>query len=192
MTELLHEIEIRRAKRALSEQKIPEDTIQRIMTAATYAPSCFNNQPWRFVVINAEAALEKARSALSDANYWAKKAPLLVLVITKPDLDCQLKDRRDYALFDVGLATMNLVLQASKEGLIAHPIAGFKPTQLKESFGIPEDYILITIVVIGFPGDESHLNAKHLELEHSARARKPETEVIMYNTWVETSDSKRS
>jgi nitroreductase len=184
MVELLHEIEIRRAKRALSEEKVPEDTIQRIMTAATYAPSCANSQSWRFVVINEEESLEKARIALSGGNYWAKKAPLLILVVTKPDLDCQIKDGREYALFDVGLATENLMLQAVKEGLIAHPIAGFKPAKLKEEFGIPEEYTLITIVVIGFPGDESHLNEKHLESEHSARDRKPESEVIMYNTWV--------
>ena len=74
MSELLHEIAIRRAKRALSEKNVPEDVIQRIMTAATYAPSCFNNQPWRFIVIHDQEALEKARTALPGANYWAKKA----------------------------------------------------------------------------------------------------------------------
>lgn len=184
MAELLQEIVVRRAKRALSEQEVPEDVVKRILTAATYAPSCFNNQPWRFVVINEAAALEQARAALPDANYWAQKSPLLILAITKPGLDCQLKDRREYALFDVGLATENLILQAVKEGLIAHPIAGFKPMKLKESFGIPEEYIVVTVIVIGFPGDESHLNDKHLELEHSQRSRKPESEVIMFNTWV--------
>jgi nitroreductase len=183
MPELLSEIATRRAKRAISEQSIPEDVLQRIMTAATYAPSCFNNQPWRFVVINAKDALDKARTSLSEGNYWAQKAPVLVLAATKPDIDCQLKDRRDYALFDVGLATANLILQAVKEGLIAHPIAGFNPVKLKADFGIPEEYILITVIVIGFPGDEAHLNAKHLAQEHSERDRKPESEVIMYNTW---------
>jgi nitroreductase len=183
MAELLQEIEIRRAKRALSEEQVPAEVVQRMMTAATYAPSCFNNQPWRFVVINEEPALEQVKDALPDANYWAKKSPLLVLAVTKPDLDCQLKDRREYALFDVGLATQNLMLQAVKEGLIAHPIAGFKPTKLKEAFGIPEDYIVIAVIVLGFPGDESHLNDKHLEAEHSERSRKSESQVIMYNRW---------
>jgi len=184
MAAILQEIAIRRAKRALSEQAIPVELVQRIMTAATYAPSCFNNQPWRFVVINQSDALEKARTALSEGNYWAKKAPVLVLAATKPDIDCQLKDRRDYALFDVGLATANLILQAWKEGLIAHPIAGFNPVKLKADFGIPEEYILITVVVIGFPGDEAHLNEKHLAQEHSERDRKPQAEVIKYNAWL--------
>jgi hypothetical protein len=55
---------------------------------------------------------------------------------------------------------------------------------LKADFGIPEEHILITVVVIGFPGDESFLNEKHLESEHSTRTRKPESEVIMSNAWV--------
>ena len=48
MGELIHEIEIRRAKRAIEEKEIPKEMMDRMMTAATYAPSCFNNQSWRF------------------------------------------------------------------------------------------------------------------------------------------------
>jgi nitroreductase len=43
MSELIPEIERRRAKRALSEKKIPSELVGRIMTAATFAPSCFNS-----------------------------------------------------------------------------------------------------------------------------------------------------
>ena len=64
MTELLHEINIRRSYRAFSDKKIPEDAIKRIMTAATYAPSCFNNQSWRFLVATDEVALQKVFGAL--------------------------------------------------------------------------------------------------------------------------------
>ena len=183
MAEILYEIAARRAKRAISTQEVPQEVMQRLMTAATYAPSCANKQPWRFIVIHAPEALAKARPALAEGNYWAKKAPLLVLLATKPDLDCQIKDGREYALFDVGMAAENLMLQAVKEGLIAHPIAGFDPAQLKADFGIPAEYNLIMVIVVGFPGAETELNAKHLELEHSARDRKPETDVIMYNGW---------
>jgi len=183
MKEILYEIAVRRARRALSEQPVPDETIRRILTAATYAPSCANKQPWRLVAAQTVDALAKARTALSEGNYWAQKAPLLVLVVTKPDLDCQMKDGREYALFDVGLATENLILQAVKEGLIAHPIAGFKPVEMKAALDIPAEYLLITVVVIGFPGDEAHLNEQHLAQEHSGRERKPETEVILYNGW---------
>ena len=183
MEGLLNEIEKRRAKRALSDRKIPEETIRRLMIAATYAPSCFNHQSWRFLVLTEEEPLKMAHEALSGGNYWAKKAPLLLLVVTKPDLDCRLNDRRDYALFDCGLATENLILQAGKEGLYAHPMAGFEPLKVKEAFKIPEEYIVITLVAIGYPGEDHFLNEKHRELEVSPRERKPDSEVICYNAW---------
>ena len=183
MEGLIHEIEIRRAKRALSEEKIPEEKLKRVMTAATYAPSCFNNQPWRFVVVTEKSKLDALHDSLSAGNYWVKKAPAVVVVATRPDLDARLSDRRDYALLGCGLAAENLMLQAFKEGLIAHAIAGFDPLVVKKRFLIPEDYVVITLVALGYPGDESHLNQKHLALEHSPRQRKPEPEVICWNAW---------
>jgi nitroreductase len=180
---LMNEIEIRRAKRALSEEKIPEEVIKRIMTAATYAPSCFNNQPWRFLVVTESDKLKDMHAALSGGNYWAKKAPVMVAVITKPDLDAQLSDRREYAVLGCGLAMENLMLQAFKEGAIGHAMAGFDPLVVKEKFSIPEEFIVIALIAIGYPGDESHLSEKHIEMEHSPRDRKPESEVITYNAW---------
>ena len=183
MEGLIKEINSRRAKRAFSEKKIPEDSIRRIMTAATYAPSCFNNQSWRFLVAKDDESLKKIRGTMSDGNYWAKKAPAVAIVATQQEFACQLNDQRDYALFDCGLAVENLLLQALKEGIYAHPIAGYDPLKVKEHFHIPMEYIIITLVAIGYPGDESHLNEKHMKLEHSQRDRKPESEVICYDKW---------
>ena len=183
MQELIREITVRSAKRALSEKKIPDEIVRRLMTAATLAPSCFNNQSWRFLVATDDTALENIRAALPSANYWVKTAPLVVLVATKPEFGCRLNDRRDYALFDCGLATENLLLQSFKEGLYAHPIAGFDPLKIKAAFHIPDDYIVITLIAVGYPGDEALLNEKHREMENGPRTRKPESAVICYNTW---------
>ncbi|HUV06528.1 MAG TPA: nitroreductase family protein [Spirochaetia bacterium] len=186
MDELIKEIESRRARRALSATPVPREVTERIIRAAIYAPSCANNQSWRFVVVDGDVALEKVRDGLTGGNYWARESPLVVLVCTRADLDCQLSDNRNYALFDAGLATENLILQAFKEGLVAHPIAGFRPTEIKTAFEIPEDYTLITLVIIGYPGEESHLSEKHLEQEHGERVRKPEEEVVSFNRWFKT------
>ncbi len=183
MSDLLKEIDQRRAKRALSEKKIPEGIIDRLVKAATYAPSCFNSQPWRLMIVTGEQSLEKLHGALSGGNYWAKKAPLMVVVATKLDLDARLSDGRDYALFGCGLATENLLLQAFADGLYAHPMAGFDPLIVKEAFSIPEDYIVITMVAVGFPGGIDDLSEKHVTAENSERNRKDETEVICYDKW---------
>jgi nitroreductase len=189
MEGLLEAIDKRRANRAFSEERVPEEIVARIMTASTFAPSCFNNQSWRFVVVTEDGPLKKVRDALSGGNYWMKKAPVIVIVATKPELGCQLYDRRDYALFDCGLAVENLILQAVHEGLYAHAIAGYDPLKVKQAFSIPDDFIVITLVAIGYPGDDGYLNEKHSELEHSSRSRKPASEVIGYNTWDFDEDS---
>ena len=183
MSEILSEIDKRRAYRGLSEEKIPQETIERIMKAATYAPSCFNSQSWRFLVVSEKGALAMLHESLVDGNYWAKKAPIMVAVATKPELDCRKSDMREYALFDCGLATQNLILQAVKEGLYAHPMAGFDPLVVKRAFSIPEDFIVITLLALGYPGNTDQLSEKHRKAEVSPRVRKPDHETICYNQW---------
>ena len=183
MKELIPEINTRRAKRGMSNKKIPDDIIHRILSAATFAPSCLNNQSWRFLVVTEAGALKKIHEALSGGNYWVKTAPAVVLVATKIEFGCRLNDRRDYALFDCGLATENLMLQSFREGLYAHAIAGFDPLKIKSAFNIPDEYIVITLVSVGYPGDDTSLSEKHKEMEHSPRDRKSESEVICYNVW---------
>lgn len=183
MAGLLNEIDKRRAYRALSEKKISEEVIARLMKAATYAPSCFNSQPWRFMVVTDDAGLARLHGGLSGGNYWAKRAPLLIVVATKLTFDARLSDNRDYALFGCGLATENLLLQAFADGLYAHPMAGFDPLIVKEAFNIPEDYIVINLIAVGYPGSLEGLSEKHLTAEGSERSRKDETEIICYNEW---------
>jgi nitroreductase len=183
MKGLLKEIDDRRARRALSTETIDEEILQRIMTAATYAPSCFNSQPWRFMVVTGATELTRLHEALSGGNYWAKKAPALVVLATKTEFDAKLSDNREYALFGCGLAAANLMLQATKEGLYAHPMAGFDPLKVKEAFAIPEDYIIVTLIALGYPGSLEGLSDKHVASEKSERSRKPESEVICHQQW---------
>lgn len=180
---IINEILLRRARRALDEKPVPENLIERILHAASLAPSCFNNQPWRFVVVNEQQNLKALKEHLPGGNYWAKRSPCIVCAVTDTELDCRLSDRREYALFDTGLAVENLILQATKEGLIAHPIAGFKPLEIKKCLGIPDKYVLITLVVLGYPGDSSVLSEEHRAAESAEQERKRKEEIISFNGW---------
>lgn len=173
-------IAVRRAKRALSSDPLSKELIERLIEAAHLAPSCFNNQPWRFVVAQGEK-LEEVKKALPGGNYWALKSPAIVAVTSHPDLDCRLSDNRDYFLFDCGMAVGFLMIQATQMGLVAHPIAGYDPVAVKKALGIPEDYVLITLVVLGWPGDPAELSDKHREIELGPRVRKPLSAVLGWN-----------
>jgi len=183
MNQLVPEIFTRRARRAMSPSPLDDEVLFRVMTAATFAPSCFNNQPWRLVAVREPESLAKVRDFLSKGNAWALSAPCIVLVTTKLDLDCRLDDGRDYAFFDTGMAVMNLQLQAVKEGLYAHPIAGYKSAEIRQAFGIPDGYVLVTLVVLGYPGDEAGLDDGLREKERSERQRKPLEAVFSKDEW---------
>ncbi len=174
-------IAVRRAKRALREDSLPREDLQRLIEAAHLAPSCFNNQPWRFVVVTGEK-LGKVKEALPGGNYWALVAPAIIAVAAHRDLDCKLSDNRDYFLFDCGMAVGFLMVQATQMGLVAHPIAGYDPIAVKQALHIPEDYVLITLVVVGKPGDPARLSEKHRAIELGPRERKPLDQVLCWET----------
>jgi nitroreductase len=178
MNELIHAITARRARRALSETPIAAETLDRLAQAAVLAPSCANRQPARLLFLTRRASLERARAALTPGNYWAKRAPALVLVFARLDDACRQGDGRDYALFDCGLAAQNLMLQAAAEGLIAHAMAGFDPVALKKEFALPAESIPIVLIALGFPGSEDGLSEKHLTDEHAPQSRKPLSETV--------------
>ena len=184
MSEILKVIETRRAKRALSDRSIDRETAETLLRAAHLAPSCFNNQPWRLIAVDDPDALTAIKGAMPGANYWTGPSPLIVAAASRPDLDCTLSNKRDYFLFGCGMAIGNLMLQATEMGLIAHPIAGFNPTQAKEILGIPEDYTLITLVIVGHPAEDlSGLSDKHREIELGPRNRRLLEEVVSWNSF---------
>ena len=141
-------IEKRRAYRSLEHVEITEELVKDLGQSAQLSPSCFNNQPWRYVFVYGEEMLSKMHEALTGGNAWAKSAPLIIAVFSKPDFDCQIKER-DYYLFDTGMATAFIILRATELGLVAHPIAGFDEGKVKEILGIPNDRKVITLVIVG-------------------------------------------
>jgi nitroreductase len=181
MTNVLPPIEARRARRALAPEPVSREILETLLQAAHLAPSCNNSQPWRLIVVDEPETLAHVKDSLSGGNYWAKQAPVILAVASRRDLDCELSDRRDYFLFGCGMAVGNLMIQATALDLVAHPIAGYKPEQVKAVLGIPEDYVLITLVIVGRPGDPAALSDKHRQIEQGPRVRRPIEAVAAWN-----------
>ena len=82
--DIMPEIKERWSMRAFSEEKISKDDIMAIIEAARYAPSCFNEQPWRFIIADDDESLKKMRGVLVEANQaWANTAPVLIAILSK-------------------------------------------------------------------------------------------------------------
>jgi len=150
--EVKEAIDLRRSYRSLKKAEMTDGLVRELAESARLAASCFNNQPWRYVFVYGEEALKKVKDALAPGNAWAKEASLIVAVLSRPDLDCQLRGR-DYYLFDTGMATGQMFLRATELGLVAHPIAGFSQTKTREALEIPDDMELIALVIVGKKAD---------------------------------------
>jgi len=171
MTQIIKILNDRKASRAISAEPLPENVIDQLMNAAQLSASCFNNQPWRFLLLTGEEALDNGRKALSQGNLWAAKAPLLIVGFSKPELDCQLKDGRNYYLFDLGMAVQNILLQATELNLIARPMAGFKTDVIRQEFGIPQEYDILVMIAVGFEGNIAELDEQLQQKSTAPRVR---------------------
>jgi nitroreductase len=138
----------RRAYRSLESVEITEELIYDLAECARLSASCFNNQPWRYVFVYNKEVLNEMHKALSQGNVWAKKASMIIVVFSKKEDDCVIYDR-EYYLFDTGMATAFIILRATELGLVAHPIAGYSPKKTREILGIPDEYNVITLVIVG-------------------------------------------
>jgi len=173
--DVLKAIETRRAYRSLAPVDITPELIADLARCAQLAPSCNNNQPWRFVFVYGKENLEKFHPALdSPGNDWAKAASLIVAVFSRKEDDCVTKTR-EYHLFADGMATAFLILRATELGLVAHPISGYHPKKAQDILGIPDDYQVITLINVGKHAAEISpvLSPKQVEQETVRPERKP-------------------
>jgi nitroreductase len=141
-------IDKRRAYRSLDQIPITKELIEDLAKSAQLAPSCFNNQPWRFVFVYDNETKEKMKAVFSKGNEWAYAASMYIVVFSKKEFDCIIHDR-EYYLFGCGMAVGLLMLRATELGLVAHPIAGYSPKKAREILGIPDEMNVITIIMVG-------------------------------------------
>jgi nitroreductase len=180
--DILPELLARHARCGIAAESLPVEQVQRLLCAATLAPSCANTQPWRIVAVTGES-LPAVRQGLSEGNRWATWAPLIFVMATKPSLDMRLDAGRDYAYFDLGMAALALMLQATREGLYAHPIAGYTPSKVAKAAGLPEDFVPLNLIIVGKPGDDALLNEGQKLREYGQRQRKGLQEIAFSGSW---------
>src|SRR5574341_696996 len=170
--------------RAFSERSVENEKIMSLFEAARWAPSSYNEQPWRFVLFTTEnkSRLEEARSILSEGNSYARKAPVLMCVVAKKTLTHNGADNGKY-LHDTGAATAYMFLEAYNQGLAMHVMGGFDGQKARQLFEIPEDLYPVTMAAVGYYGDPGELTEPGKEKEMAARTRRPVSETVFAGVW---------
>jgi F420 biosynthesis protein FbiB-like protein len=174
----------RRSIRRYRTDPVPREILQQLLTAAIWAPSAHNRQPWRFATITgrplkeelAWAMGEKLRADLTadgaprdviekDVNRSYSRitgAPTLILVsLTMADMDRYPDESREQnewlmAVQSTAMAGQNLLLAAHALGLGACWMCAplFCPDVVRQALDLPADWQPQGLVTLGYPAEE--------------------------------------
>jgi nitroreductase len=168
---------------------IDERSLLTLLEAARWAPSCFNDQPWRFVVCNRTTHKDTWQSlldCLAEKNQqWAKNAPVLLLAVANNNFGHNEKPNR-WSEYDTGAASLSLCLQAVAMGLVTHQMGGFDAEKCRKRFGLPEDCKPMSVIAVGYQADAELLPPEFVENELKPRQRRPADQSFFFGAWTLT------
>jgi len=155
---------------------LEDSVIKQMIEAARWAPSCFNEQPFRFIVaskVNHPKQWQAMFDTLMELNQkWCKAVPVLIAVCTKEKFSHN-QQCNPAAAYDAGAAAISACLQASQQGVMTHQMAGFSEDKLRESFQVPEGYQIISVIAAGYQLPENNIPEAFKQKEFAPRMRKP-------------------
>jgi len=171
--------------RSMSGKLIEREQLHQVLEAARWAPSAYNMQPWRFLILDRcvdESAFQLALSTLVPFNQqWNAEVPVLICVAANT-LTAK-GDVNHTATYDAGAAAMCLMLQAHALGLAAHAMSGFNHDAFRDAFAIPAHVELIAIISLGHFGDPGRLADKLRERELAPRERLSLADIAYEGAW---------
>lgn len=169
----------------------PDKPLQRsqiltLLEAARWAPSCFGDQPWRYVICDSQTnkgAWNKAFDCLAEGNQsWAGNAPLLMLALADSRFASRDNANR-WGQYDTGAASENLCLQATAMGLMAHQMGGFDKDKALQAFLIPERYVPMAMIAVGYQLSLEAMSEEQKERELNERGRRPLGDLFFDGHW---------
>lgn len=165
--------------RSMTGEEISHDDLMGLFEAARWAPSSYNNQPWRFIYAKRNTEnWDKIYSLMVEGNkIWAKNASVLVVVVSRKDFEYNEKPARTYQ-FDAGSAWENLALEATSRGLATHAMQGFDYDKAKVDLEVPENFDVMAMIAIGKRGQKESLPS-NLQKNEYPTDRKPLEEIVM-------------
>lgn len=162
-----------------SSHVMPLEIEQQFLNAARLAPTSFNIQHWRFVLLKDANLRQQVRQAAwnqsqitdaslvivlcADVQAWQKQPERywqdLPDTATRDTMVNMLQDfyrdrewlQRDEAMRSVGLAAQTLMLTAQELGYAACPMIGFDADAVGQLIQLPADHVVGMIVAIGKP-----------------------------------------
>ena len=157
---------------------VPRKTMRKILELAQRAPSCFNVQPYKIVIVESDEGKEKLAQAMHGPNprhirsssfaavFAADPDPIPLLGQDPPDFKVQAIEKvslaqqstpQAWAVKNVMLVVDHFLLAATAHGLQTNPMEGFQSQEaVRKAVGIPEKYDVPIVVAVGYENYAKH------------------------------------
>lgn len=161
---------------------ISQEIVNSIIEAGRLAPSACNSQPWTFIWIDdtdlkKKIAMATVSNLINLNKFTVDAAGILVLVMEKPKLVTQIGGslkKKEYPLIDIGIASIQMCLQAEYEGVGSCMIGWFDENKIKSLLEIPKRKTVGLVIAFGYAIENYRIRAK---------MRKPIDEVFKKNRY---------
>jgi len=174
--------------RSMTGEGLTDEVLMSLFEAARWAPSSYNNQPWRFIYAKRNTEhWDRFFNLLVEGNkVWAKNAAVLVVVIARKNFEHNEKPARTNQ-FDTGAAWENLALETISRGLAVHGMQGFDYEKARKDLEVPDNFDVVAMMAIGKKGQRNQLPPQLQEREYP-NDRKPLKEIVMEGQFRHTQD----
>lgn len=142
-------IRARRNVRQYADRPVADEHLVRIIEAGRRAPSSRNQQPWDFVLVTDRDQLAELATVWRNAGHVAVSTATVALVApvaTDPA-------HRDWVQYDLGQATMAMMLAAADLGIGTGHSAVGDQDRAREILGLPPDRFCAYLMALGYPAD---------------------------------------
>jgi nitroreductase len=180
----------RHSVRVYRDTPVTDDEIRTVLELTGRAPSAFNLQPWRFIVVRDQAIKDQLQAA-AYGQKQVGQAPVVIAMyadmedtlahlgeVVHPDLTEDKKAstiamlqnnfggmtpeaRATWANGQANIALGYLLLIAKAEGFDTSPMLGFQPDQVKALLGIPAHATITALVAFGRGADDGFRSHRH-------------------------------
>ncbi|MCJ7632975.1 nitroreductase family protein [Candidatus Bathyarchaeota archaeon] len=153
--DLFEAITKRRSIRIYDSKPIPENTLNKILNVARWAPSAGNRQPWELIVVSDGLVKRYLREAALGQRF-IEEAPVTIVACANEARSAGIygdRGRQFYCLLDVAAAVQNILLAAHAVGLGACWVGAFDDETVRNVLNLPPEVRPIAIVTLGYPNE---------------------------------------
>ena len=163
-----------------TQHELTHSEVESLGEAFRWAPSSSNGQPWKLAILTRGSELhsEISTKALGGFNAsWAPNASTIAVVLGEKLKPTGEERNPVDTAYDLGLASMKLIMQAESMGLKAHVMGGINHELIAEILGAKDHFVMVAITV-GKQGSLEGREEAIVTREKTPRARKDDAYLI--------------